>query len=143
MFSSPCKCCGAMDHGLLKLVHEENGMKTSNFSCPITHREDIVDMINEPRNDRKYMPCPTRFAFYFGCQEEAIHTALKFFDDRGAGKYMSGQEFTEFKTKALNICVEYRNMNTFKREIIEDPEYYADDRIYIESEEEKPQDTRA
>ena len=100
-------------------------------------------MINEPRNDRKYMPCPTRFAFYFGCQEEAIYTALKSFDDRGAGKYMSGQEFTEFKTKALNVCVEYRNMNTFKRDIIEDPEYYADDRTYIESEEEKPQDTRA
>ena len=89
------------------------------------------------------MPCPTRFAFYFGCQEEAIHTALKSFDDRGAGKYMSGQEFTEFKTKALNICVEYRNMNTFRREIIEDPEDHAEDRIYIESEEEKPQYTRA
>ena len=56
---------------------------------------------------------------------------------------MSGQEFTEFKTKALNICAEYRNMNTFKREIIENLEYYTEDRIYIESEEEKPQDTRA
>ena len=143
MFSSPCKCCGAKDHGLLKLVDEKNGKKTSDFSCLITHRTDIVDLINEPRNDRKYLPCPERFAFYFGCQEEAIHTALKSFDDQGAGKYMSGQEFTEFKTKALNICAEYRNMNTFKREIIENLEYYTEDRIYIESEKEKPQDTRA
>jgi hypothetical protein len=34
-------------------------------------------------------------------------------------------------------------MNTFKREIIEDLGHHAEERIYTESEEEKPQDTRA
>jgi hypothetical protein len=143
MFSSPCKCCGAEDHGLLKLVHENDGRKTSGFACPITRQVQIVDMINEPRNGKKYMPCPESFAYHFGCQEEAILRALKVFDDYGSGKYLSGPEFKEFKTKALNTCEEYRNRNTFKREIIEDFNHSIDGKIYTESEEEKPQDTRA
>ena len=143
MFSSPCKCCGAEDHGLLKLVHENDGRKTSGFACPITRQVQIIDMINEPRNGKKYMPCPESFAYHFGCQEEAILRALKAFDDYGSGKYLSGPEFKEFKTKALNTCEEYRNRNTFKREIIEDFNHSIDDKTYTESEEEKPQDTRA
>ena len=143
MFSSPCKCCGAEDHGLLKIVHENDGRKTSGFACPITRQVQIVDMINEPRNGEKYMPCPESFAYHFGCQEEAILRALKAFDDYGSGKYLSGPEFKEFKTKALNTCEEYRNRNTFKREIIEDFNHPIDGKIYTESEEEKPQDIRA
>jgi hypothetical protein len=143
MFSSPCKCCGAKDHGLLKIVHENDGRKTSGFACPITRQVQIVDMINEPRNEKKYMPCPESFAYHFGCQEEAILRALKVFDDYGSGKYLSGPEFKEFKTKALNTCEEYRNRNTFKREIIEDFNHSIDHKTYTESEEEKPQDTRA
>ena len=143
MFSSPCKCCGAEDHGLLKIVHENDGRKTSGFACPITRQVQIVDMINETRNGKKYMPCPESFAYHFGCQEEAIFRALKAFDDHGSGKYLSGPEFKEFKTKALNTCEEYRNRNTFKREIIEDFNHSIDGKIYTESEEEKPQDIRA
>jgi len=143
MFSSPCKCCGAEDHGLLKLVHENDGKKTSGFACPITRQAQIVDMINEPRNGKKYMPCPENFAYHFGCQEKAILRALKAFDDYGSGKYLSGPEFKEFKTKALNTCEEYRNRNTFKREIIEDFNHPIDGKLYTESEEEKPQDNRA
>ena len=143
MFSSPCKCCGSEDHGLLKLVHENDGKETSGFACPITRQVQIVDMINEPRNVKKYMPCPESFAYHFGCQEEAILRALKTFDDYGSGKYLSGPEFKEFKTKALITCEEYRNRNTFKREIIEDFNHSIDEKIYMESEEEKPQDTRA
>jgi len=142
MFSSPCKCCGAGDHGLLKL-HENNGKKTSSFACPVTCRDNVIDMINEPRNDRKYMPCPERFAYHFGCQEEGVHIALKSFDEQGSGKYLNGPDFIEFKTKAINTCVWYRSMNTFKRDIIDDQQHYAEERIYMESEEEKPQDTRA
>ena len=64
-----------------------DGKKTSSFACPITCCDNVVDMINEPRNDRKYMPCPERFAYHFGCPEEGIHTALKSFDaQEGAGK---------------------------------------------------------
>ena len=143
MFSSPCKCCGAEDHGLLKIVHENDGRKTSGFACPITRQVQIVDMINEPRNGKKYMPCPESFAYHFGCQEEAILRALKAFDNYGSGKYLSGPEFKEFKTKALNTCEEYRNRNTFKREIIEDFNHSIDGKTYMESEEEKPQDIRA
>jgi len=143
MFSSPCRCCGAIDHGLLKLVHENDGRKTSGFACPITRQAHIVDMINEPRNDKKYMPCPESFAYHFGCQEGAILKALKSFDEYGAGKYLSGPEFQEFKTRALNTCEWYRSMNTFKREIIKDLGHDAEERMYVESEEEKPQDTRA
>ena len=143
MFSSPCKCCGAIDHGLLKLVHENDGRKTSGFACPITRQAHIVDMINEHRTDKKYMPCPESFAYHFGCQEGAILKALKSFDDYGAGKYLSGPEFQEFKTRALNTCEWYRSTNTFKREIIKDLGHDVEERMYVESEEEKPQDTRA
>ena len=143
MFSSPCKCCAARDHGLLKLINTSNGKKISIFDCPVTCRNDVVGLINEDRMNKKYMPCPERFAYHFGCQEEAIRTALKSFDDQGAGKYLDGNEFRKFSTKAIDTCIWYRSMNTFKREMT--PEYqYAEEVLQSDPEEdEEPQDIRA
>ena len=117
MFLSPCKCCAAKDHGLLKITHQIDGRKTSVFDCPVTNRVDVTGMIEESRMDQKYMPCPEKFAYHFGCQEEAIRIALKSFDDQGAGRYLKGKEFSEFSTEAISTCEKYRMMNTFKRDI--------------------------
>jgi hypothetical protein len=142
MFSSPCKCCAAKDHGLLKLIDMGNGKKISTFDCPVTCRENVVDLINEEQVNRKYMPCPERFAYHFGCQEEAVRTALRSFDDQGAGKYLDGREFVEFSTRAINTCTWYRSMNTFKREMT--PDYqYAEEALQSDPEEDDPQDNRA
>jgi hypothetical protein len=142
MFSSPCKCCAARDHGLLKLTHTSEGKKISAFDCSVTRREDVRSLIDEGKMNRKYMPCPERFAFHFGCQEEGVRTALKSFDDQGAGKYMNGHEFTEFSTKAIRTCEEYRTRVTFKREVV--PVYYGHEDIAMwDPEEEDPQDIGA
>ena len=142
MFSSPCKCCAAKDHGLLKLTHTNEGKKISTFDCPVTRREDMRSLIDEDQMNRKYMPCPERFAYHFGCQEEGVRTALKSFDDQGAGKHMSGHEFTEFSTKAIRTCEEYRTRVTFKREVV--PAFHIhEDIVTWDPEEEDPQDIGA
>ena len=141
MFSAPCKCCAANDHGLLKLTLINDGKKISIFDCPITGCEDIVELIEETQSRKKYKPCPEKFAYHFGCQEDAIRKALKPFDDHGAGKYLDGNEFTEFSTKAINTCIWYRNMNTFKREMTLDYQY-AEEVLQSDPEEEEPQDIR-
>ena len=141
MFSKPCKCCAARDHGLLKLIEANDGRKMSIFECPVTCRDNVVGVIEEERMDRKYMPCPERFAHHFGCQEEAVRTALRSFDDHGAGKYMKGYEFTKFSVKAIDTCEWYRSMLTFKREI--PPGHHIENMVYWESEEEDPQDIGA
>ena len=141
MFSSPCKCCAAKDHGLLKIIGTNDGRKTSIFDCPVTCREDIVGLIDEDRMSKKYMPCPERFAYHFGCQEEAVRTALKSFDNYGAGKYMNGHEFTEFSAKAISVCEWYRTMATFKRNMPQS--HHIEDIIFWEPEDEDSQHIKA
>ena len=142
MFSSHCKCCAARDHGLLKLMHTNNGKEISIFECPVTCRDEIMSLIEEEPMKRKYMPCPKRFAYHFGCQEEAVRTALKSFDDQGADKYMRGHEFTEFSTKAIKACEEYWTKTTFKRSI-SSIYHHSEDIAYWEPEEEDYQDIGA
>jgi hypothetical protein len=140
MFSSPCKCCAAKDHGLLKLIQANDGKKISTFDCPVTCCDDVTSLMDVVY--RKYMPCPERFAYHFGCQEEAVRTALKSFDDQGAGRYMSGHEFTEFSSIAIRTCDEYRTGVTFKRETNSGHHHY-EDIVDWEPEEKDPQDVMA
>ena len=140
MFSSPCKCCAAKDHGLLKLIHMNDGKKISIFDCPVTCCDVVSSLMDVVY--RKYMPCPERFAYHFGCQEDAVRTALKSFDDKGAGKYMNGYEFTEFSAKAIRTCDEYRTRVTFKRELNSE-HHYHEDMMDWEPEEKDSQDVVA
>ena len=142
MFSTPCKCCAARDHGLLKTTHTEVGRKIPIFDCPVTNRNNVTELIEETQSNKKYRPCPEKFAYHFGCQEDSVRIALKPFDDYGAGKYLNGHEFTEFSTKAINTCKWYRSMNTFKREVTLHYDY-ADETLQSDPEEEESQDTKA
>ena len=105
----PCKCCGSMEHGLLK--HDENlhGDPITKYNCPVALHEDWDEARKLEEFGRKYHPCPTKLSKINNHQSHKVLQALQAIQDQGSGVYLSKRKLENLKTDALYACQTYQD----------------------------------
>jgi len=124
IFQSPCLCCGAINHGLLRQIMNKLGdYEEATYSCPVISHNTVEEMLDTELMSQKYTPDPRKLALcYHFCQQDII-SAVQVIRARGAGKHMHEYQIRELEEDAIRLSGQERESWTFKKGIlIEDRE---------------------
>jgi hypothetical protein len=117
-FIAPCKCCGALDHGLYRYTPIEDNTLISGLAqvtCPSVWTTCIGKLIQEDRMSMKYRPCPQKLAEAHDYNHDKAMAALKRCYTQGSGWHMHTQQFNTLTDEVIQICYDARNP-PFKRD---------------------------
>ena len=100
----PCKCCGSMEHGLLKHNENLNGDFIAKYNCPIALHEDWDKARKLEETGKKYHPCPTKLSKAINYQPHKIQQVLEMIKDQGSGVYLNRKGIENLKEITLRTC---------------------------------------